>query len=297
MVIKELFDAYEGLWIESSSIDTSGTRDQCVDLFRVYNRKVIGGNDMAGNAVDYFTNYPVVYYDKIPNTPTGVPQLGDVIVWGTTYGTYGHISVCTDIADTKGFTSFDQNDPLKSKCHFQPHTYNGVLGWLRPKQLPIEESGLTEDERRTLDYLANSKTGDNLEGTVRSWYDCYLAKPGQESKVKQLEGFIAKWVEEWKLPEGSNLVEVENEMAKLMVIEDRLQEYRDSIELCVGTFPTDSALLLAHSAIRKQIDILTSERDSLQQKLDESKIPVGYKFLKSWNIWNLMWKLYRKEGD
>jgi hypothetical protein len=32
------------------------------------------------------------------------------------------------------FTSFDQNWPTGSCCHFQYHeNYDGVIGWLRPK--------------------------------------------------------------------------------------------------------------------------------------------------------------------
>jgi hypothetical protein len=33
------------------------------------------------------------------------------------------------------FTSFDQNWPLNSLCHFQNHNYTGVLGWLHPKSI------------------------------------------------------------------------------------------------------------------------------------------------------------------
>jgi len=163
------------------------------------------------------------------------------------------------------------------------------------KTIPTVSPVIPDDQKRALDYLiANSKTGDNLEGIVRSWHGSYLAVPGLESKAKMLDGFISKWVEEWNLPAGSNLIEVEVEMAKLMILEDRIQEYRDSIEGCVGTFPSDSALLLAHTAVKKQIESLIGERDALQQKLNDAKVPAGYRFLKSWTILSLLWKLYKK---
>ena len=290
MTVKSFFDAYEGLWIESSSIDNVGTRDQCVDVFRVYNKKVVGGNDMGGNAVDYWTNYPTDFYDKIPNTPTGVPQLGDVMVWGTNYGTYGHIAVCTDIADTKGFTSFDQNDPLKSKCHYQPHTYTGLLGWLRPKSLPQEE--VPVDPMKVLVTLGEG-IGTLEVQTIRSMI--LDLRRDIKNEQEKLNGFVQKWITEWNLPTGSSLVDVEVEMAKLMMLEDTLQEYRNSIEACVGIFPSDQALLESHKAVRTQIEMLTKEVGDLQIRLSEAKVPVGYTYVKSWDIYSLRFKLYRKK--
>jgi len=132
MNIRDFFWAYVDIWVESNK-GSLATQDQCIDLWRAYNRKVIRAPDIFGNPPDIWAKYQQDFYEKIPNTPDGVPQLGDVIIWGTRYGKYGHIAICTEIANTKTFTSFDQNDPIGSACHFQPHTYTGVLGWLRPK--------------------------------------------------------------------------------------------------------------------------------------------------------------------
>lgn len=134
MTARDFFDTFEGLWVETNKGMDTSTLDQCVDLWRAYNQKVIGGPFMTGNATDFWMNYPTDFYDKIPNASiSDVPQLGDVIIWGTKYSKFGHIAICTDIANTKTFTSFDQNDPTGTPCHYQPHTYTGVLGWLRPK--------------------------------------------------------------------------------------------------------------------------------------------------------------------
>lgn len=289
MTLQEFFKAYEGLWIESTSISDNATRDQCVDLFRVYNLRVIGAPNVTGDAVGYWTNYPTDFYDKIPNTPTGVPKLGDVIIWGTNYGSVGHIAVCTDIADTKGFTSFDQNDPLKSPCHFQPHTYTGVLGWLRPKNLP-QEAPVVDPDKVKIDL------GDPWGTLEVQAIKSKLADLTRDIKTEQdkLNGFVAKWVTEWNLPSGSSLVDVEVEMSKLLTLEDRVQEYRDSIEECVGTFSDDKALMEAHKAVKTQIEALTKEMDGLIDKLSEAKIPAGYKFIKSWTLYSLLFKLYKK---
>lgn len=160
MNIRTFFWAYIDLWVESNKGSDITTYNQCVDAWRVYNRQVIKAPDIFGNPPDLWEKYQSDYYDKIPNTPTGVPQLGDVIIWGTKYGKYGHIAICTEIANTKTFTSFDQNDPIGEPCHFQPHTYAGVLGWLRPKnQLvlqPPEEVSNAQDKISDLEIKVKS---------------------------------------------------------------------------------------------------------------------------------------------
>lgn len=288
MQIKTFFEAYEGLWVEFRSIANPDTRDQCTDLFLVYNREVVGAPTIYGNASDYWTNYPTEFYDKIPNTPTGVPKLGDVMIWGNTYGPYGHIAVCTDIADTNTFTSFDQNDPLKSPCHYQLHTYAGLLGWLRPKSLP-EEPQLVDPNKVKVDL---GELGIMEVQAIKSLISDL--KRDVKNEQDKLNGFVQKWITEWQLPASSSLVDVEAEMAKLMQLEDVSQQYRDSIEGCVGSFPTDSALLEAHTAVRKQIDILNQQVSDLQIKLNDAKVPSGYKFLKSWTISSLLFKLYKR---
>lgn len=116
-----------------------------------------------------------------------------------------------------------------------------------------------------------------------------------QEKGKILDGFVSKWVAQWNLPVGSSLVEVEAEMAKLMPAEEAVQTFRDSIEACVGNFPKDDLLLEAHKTVRRQIEDQEIEISILQQKLSEAKTPVGYKFVKTWDIYSLRFKLYRKD--
>jgi len=278
MTIQEFFDAYLGLWVETNKGEAS-TNDQCVDLWRAYNRKVIAAPDMFGNAVDFWTNYPLDFYTKIPNTPTGIPQLGDVIIWGTKYGKYGHIAVCTDIADTKTFTAFGQNDPVGSACHYQPHNYTGVLGWLRPKN---QEAVLGHpDQNIALQVIVEGHSalpdGDplkqgNLEGYCRAITAEHLNHASLSSKAKELDGFIAKWVEEYKLSMGSNLVEIETEMVKLPICEDLINQYRSTIEECVGHFVSDTALFTALKAIKEDKESLMAQLSECQAKLSKTKI-------------------------
>lgn len=111
---------------------------QCWDLAAFYVRDVIGCPSLPtgplGGAKECYTvflNPLPKFFDKIPKG--GVPLKGDVVVWdGFQNNPYGHIAVCLT-ADATGFTSFDQNWPINAPAHKQAHSYNYVLGYLRPK--------------------------------------------------------------------------------------------------------------------------------------------------------------------
>lgn len=152
MTTQQFFDKYNG-----KAIDFDGFYgNQCMDLAEEYNRQVVLAPRLTGNAADVWTNYPKDYYEKIPNTPTGVPQKGDIIIWNrNTGGGYGHIAVFSE-GDTNGFTSFDQNWPTGSLCHFQTHDYKNVYGWLRPKK--TTSSGNVEVDNTTFERLVRKST-------------------------------------------------------------------------------------------------------------------------------------------
>jgi hypothetical protein len=95
---------------------------QCVDLFRYYCDQVLGISqpNSVGGAVNFWGNYDADSklkdnFDKVVNTPAGVPQYGDVIVWsGSVAGGLGHISIFLS-GDVNSFVSLDQNWPVGSK--------------------------------------------------------------------------------------------------------------------------------------------------------------------------------------
>lgn len=292
MTIQDFFFAYEGTWAESNKTTDQTTIDQCIDLWRIYNRKIVKAPDIFGNPPDIWNNYQSQYYDRILNTPDNFPKLGDVVIWGTKYGTYGHIAICVE-GDVNGFTSFDQNDPLKSPCHFQPHKYTGVLGWLRPKNIDISLSDhsvplqvITEAYNQLLD--ADPLKQGNLEGYVRQIVDEHKNYKEFESKSKQLDGFVEKWVQEFHLTVGSNLVEIENEMTKLLPAEDSLNKLRDSIEKAVGKeYTNDESLIIALSAIENERITLTEQLSVCQAKLQKQNV------WKSFVIGNYVFKIYK----
>jgi len=123
--------------------------NQCTDEFKFYNRDVVKAPAVSGNAIAYWTNYPIAFYTRIENTWTAVARKGDVIIWAASKALpYGHISICKS-ASWWGLTSMDQNWPVRGyyddkgnfigtgTCHFVNHNYLSpkIIGWLRPNKL------------------------------------------------------------------------------------------------------------------------------------------------------------------
>ena len=114
---------------------------QCVDVIRQYHKEVLLAPIVRGNAINYWYDYPYSatlqkYYTRIPNSLTFVPKLGDVVVFAATWrNPYGHIGISSSVANVFWVTVFEQNDPLKSPCHYKAYNYiyPRVLGVLRPK--------------------------------------------------------------------------------------------------------------------------------------------------------------------
>lgn len=128
MTYQEFVDKYK-----DKGIDFDGYYGyQCMDLAHQYAVEVVGHDFAPAPAAKDVWDQNINGYDKISNTPDGVPTKGDIIVWGTAIGPFGHIAVF-DHGDANTFTSFDQNWPINSVCHFQNHNYTGVLGWFHPQ--------------------------------------------------------------------------------------------------------------------------------------------------------------------
>jgi len=107
---------------------------QCMDLYRQFVKEVLDlpQSPSVVGAVSVWTTYLSEYFTRIDNTTKAIPVKGDIMIWSTGVGQYGHIAICKD-AQQLEFTSFDQNWPVGSLCHFQKHNYKNVLGWLRVK--------------------------------------------------------------------------------------------------------------------------------------------------------------------
>lgn len=132
MTPQDFFNKYNG-----KGIDYDGAYgDQCMDLMNQFTVEVWGDTSGQLRAPTAYQSWLKTSpdYEKIYYQPGKVPQEGDTIYWSDTYmkGT-GHVAIATNKRNQSVLTSFDQNWPVGSKCHYQEHTYNGVVGWKRRK--------------------------------------------------------------------------------------------------------------------------------------------------------------------
>jgi len=129
MNFDQFYTKYNGKYVEV----TGRPQNQCVDLVYAYIRDVLGKPIIPYTNAEDFPSKISSYGTWIKNTPTGVPPKGAIVVWDFASDDVGHIAIASGAGDKNHFESFDQNWPLKSKCHFIVHTYTGVVGWLIPK--------------------------------------------------------------------------------------------------------------------------------------------------------------------
>ena len=104
---------------------------QCVDLIAYY-YKYLGNTTPGGNGCDYSSNSLPSGWTRIQNTPTFVPEPGDIVVWTNGGWKNGHVAIFLS-GDTHSFNSIDQNWPQGSAVKEVYHSnYNYVWGVIRP---------------------------------------------------------------------------------------------------------------------------------------------------------------------
>lgn len=184
MTLNEFIDKWNG-----KGIDFDGQfSTQCVDLARQYWKEVIGLKSQprgVAGAKDFWTNYESDSnlhnnFDKISNTADNYPMPYDIVIWGASYGPYGHIAVATK-GDKNKFSTFSQNDPPGKLSVLKDYTsYKGVLGWLRPKTppqpLPNEPESCLE-WKKVSDYLSADFNPDRVLEQIQD----------RERRIKELE--------------------------------------------------------------------------------------------------------------
>lgn len=168
------FDSFIKSYL-GKSIDYDGVSGvQCVDLIKVYLDKCFGIKAGAwGNAKDYYENFNNVSalktnFTKIANTPSFIPQKGDICVWGKNVSdshNYGHIAIATGEGNTSEFYTYDQNwggKPMKKV----KHKYSAFLGVLRPKDQTPFKGTTTTPTKTTLTPTNPYKVGDVITLTT-----------------------------------------------------------------------------------------------------------------------------------
>ena len=115
---------------------------QCFDLVNKWST-TLGYRPFGGLYAYGIFDQPQGNYSQIKNTPDAVPQAGDIIVWNSRYGGgYGHTAIATGTGNTSYFESLDQNYPTGSPAHIVRHSYDGVIGWLRPNKLTTGDNDM-----------------------------------------------------------------------------------------------------------------------------------------------------------
>jgi len=140
-------DQYFGKYDQKGIDFDLNSRYWCVDNYRQFCKESLNvpQSPPVPSTKDLWTTYLTDYFTQVANTTTNCPIKGDIVIWGTEVGVDGHVAICKD-GDPNQFTSFDQNWPIGSLCHFQAHSYIGVLGWLRKKEPTVPEPEPTPPE-------------------------------------------------------------------------------------------------------------------------------------------------------
>ena len=182
MIADDFFNKYNG-----KGVDWDGYYGfQCVDLYRQYVKEVVGCPQSPGvtGAADIWDTYLKEYFDRIANTPEGVPTKGDIVIWSKNAGGgFGHVGIAS-VGDTNTFTSFDQNWPVGSVCHFQPHNYTNVLGWLRPKAQIVPTPGPCEITETTKIPQINNEEVQAIRSRLS---DLSAGITGAQGRIVELE--------------------------------------------------------------------------------------------------------------
>lgn len=150
---------------------------------------------------------------------------------------------------------------------------------------------MSNDESNTMKditgaFTALPDTDPRKQGNLQGYVDSLIGQDKDykvnASKASQFDGFVQKWLKEWNLQSTGSIVDVENEMSKLLPLEDQIIQFRDSMESVVGQFSTDQALL----------DAMKAEKTDKQNLLDQIKKLGGTKVLTSFIFWKYLIKIY-----
>jgi len=103
---------------------------QCVDLIRYY-YVYLGNSAVSGNGKDYATNSLPSGWSRIQYSSGFVPQPGDVAVWTTGGGGYGHVAIVTS-ANASTMSVVEQNWEGKYCSKRTNAKTSGIWGVIRP---------------------------------------------------------------------------------------------------------------------------------------------------------------------
>lgn len=225
MTFQDFLEKYNGKYIDLDHAYGA----QCMDLMHLYVVEVLGLNNTgilaAPAAKDVYNNFSNLTghdnFEKIANTPTGIPQEGDIVLFGL--GQFGHVCVFIEGNENK-FTSFDQNYPTGSPCHVQSHTYTGCLGWLHYKQSLPQSDELNNCKTQLSDEIKKKNTLWNELQEVKTELEA------SQSEITSHKNFQTQLAITLKTDDQPTAIM--GQITKLLSEEDQLTKFqRDNADL------------------------------------------------------------------
>lgn len=210
MTLNEFVQKYENKFVDWDSHFGS----QCVDLFRQYVNDVLVIPQPPGvsGANELFTVAQDKYWEKL----TKNPRPGDVVIWGTGIGPWGHVAIYLN-GDENNLTSFDQNFPVGTPCHKQNHNYKNILGYLRKKESDMKDVIWNVVNGFYREYYHREPTTQELDNHVKAILTDY-------NDGDHPEWALSEWVNRQK-----NEAEFKKNWAKPTDCDAILQEIRNKV--------------------------------------------------------------------
>lgn len=226
------FNEFISKWSGKGADFDGSYGNQCVDLARFYWKEVceISQPKAVAGAKDFWTNFESDLnlknnFTKITNSPTGVPQRGDVIIWGSSYGPYGHIAIFTT-GNVDNFKAFSQNDPIGTLSNERGYkNYSGVLGWFRPNKAVNDGSNNSGEDNMLLTYLG-VQSEDEAKAKLKEHLGEKDNKCDWGNSDDSRGGFLGSARREINDLKGKNTAltnEVESQKEQIRVLNDELE--------------------------------------------------------------------------
>lgn len=262
---------YNGQFVEK--VDSTNL-NQCFDL-------AIAWTEWLGLPLTIFSGLMYAYqiytnptqmekgnFDFIANTPDGMPQAGDIIVWNKGYGggIAGHVGMATGMfTDTNHFQSFEQNDPIGTNAHLRDYSnYNFVLGWLRYNK-PVANPTPPIDDCQTKLTMVTAER-DKLNGVIT----------GKDATINSLTQQIATFNSQIVTLQAT----ISNQQKTLLNDQVTIAALTETAKL-VPTLQKDVAdLTESRKAYMTQVSALQTQVGKIRASL----IPKKYLSLKLYNI-------------
>ena len=244
---------------------------QCVDLYRYYVHEVLGfpQSPGVGGAAEIWDSADPKYYDFIKNTPTGIPNKGDIIVWNRNVGGgFGHVAIFIE-GDVNAFVSLDQNWPTLDKVTKTKHDYKNIIGWLRPHIGGSMDEAMEACQRdrkkfweeRDACLADKTKVEEELNKQKEATRDVEKRLSEADDEIKRLRAEMQKAKEDYK--SKLNSLELQNKKEK-----ERYVNFVGQMGTRLGSAhdePEITAKLELLLAIEDQFAKLRSEHEKLQE--------------------------------